>query len=131
MTACLDTDVLVDYLRGVSESRAWLNATPAEDYFVPGIVAMELLAGCQNQNELTRTKKFLDSLNLVWPDAQDMTRAYNLLATYRLATALSIPDCIIAAMALNRSARLYTFNLKHYRVIADLDAQEPYQRPTR
>jgi hypothetical protein len=24
--------------------------------------------------------------------------------------------------------RLYTFNLKHYRVISRLDVQEPYQR---
>ena len=131
MTVCLDTDVLIDYLRGVPEARNWLDSMPAETYFVPGIVAMELLMGCQNQAELTRTKTFLDRLNRVWPDVDDMSRAYDLLATYRLLTALSIPDCIIAAIVLNRSARLCTFNLKHYRVIDGLDVQEPYQRPRR
>jgi predicted nucleic acid-binding protein len=41
---------------------------------------------------------------------------------------LSIPDCLIAAMALARSARLYTFNLKHFRIIEGLDVQSPYTR---
>lgn len=31
-------------------------------------------------------------------------------------------------MALNRAARLYTFNLKHFRVGPGLDVQEPYSR---
>jgi len=50
------------------------------------------------------------------------------MATYRLTSALSIPDYLITAMALARSARLYTFNLRHFQIMAGLDAQEPYAR---
>ncbi len=54
--------------------------------------------------------------------------AYDLLADHYLASSLSIPDCLIAAMALKRSTRLYSFNLKHYGQIDDLDVKAPYER---
>jgi predicted nucleic acid-binding protein len=95
---------------------------------VPGIVAMELLVGCRNLADLQRTQQFLNSFTVVWPEAGEFAQAYELLAALRLTSGLSIPDCLIAAIALARSARLYTFNLKHFRVIAGLDAQEPYIR---
>jgi predicted nucleic acid-binding protein len=58
----------------------------------------------------------------------EFEQAYALLARHRLTSGLSIPDYLIAAMALSHSARLYTFNLKHFQVIAGLDAQTPYTR---
>jgi predicted nucleic acid-binding protein len=128
MTLCLDTDVLVDCLRGVPQARAWLESQAHQAFIVPGIVAMELVAGCQNQIDLKRAQEFLRAFDLVWSDANDFARAYDLLTKHRLTSGLGIPDCLVAAMALERSLRLYTFNLKHYRVITGLDAQEPYQR---
>ncbi len=128
MTAFLDSDVLIDCLRGTEPSRVWLESIASESFQVPGIVAMELAAGCQNRPELERMQKFLDAFEIVWPDASDMKLAYELLATHRLASSLGIPDCIIAAMALARSARLYTFNYKHFRVVVGLDVQDPYNR---
>jgi predicted nucleic acid-binding protein len=65
---------------------------------------------------------------LAWPDSNETARAYQLLLTYRLTIGVGIPDCLIAAMALSRQARLYTFNLRHYQQIAGLEAQQPYQR---
>ena len=74
MTAFLDTDVLIDCLRGTPAARAWLEQV-ASDAFQ-----------------------------------------------------LGIPDCLIAATALARSARLYTFNLKHFQAIEGLDVHSPYTR---
>jgi predicted nucleic acid-binding protein len=51
-----------------------------------------------------------------------------LLATHRLTTGLSIPDCLVAAMALTRSTRLFTFNAKHYQVVPSLEVAEPFSR---
>jgi len=45
-----------------------------------------------------------------------------------LVGALNIPDCLIAATALSRNARLYTFNLKHFQVVPGLDVVQPYPR---
>ena len=89
---------------------------------------MELLAGSNNQADLQRTGKFIDSFEVAWPEAAEFARGYELLSMHRLASGLSIPDCLIAAMALTRSARLYTFNLKHFQIISGLAVQVPYAR---
>ena len=124
----VDTDVLVDCLRGVVEARTWLEAETSEVLGIPGVVAMELIVGCRNQTELQRIQKFLGTFNVVWPEAHGFASAYDLLADHRLTSGLSIPDCLIAAMALARRIRLYTFNAKHFKSVPGLDAQEPYTR---
>ncbi len=128
MTVLLDTDILVDCLRGTQAARVWLESITTESFQIPGIVAMELVAGCRDQIELQRVQKFLGVFDVVWPEAIEFEKAYELLANYWLSSRLSIPDCVIAAMALTRSARLYTFNHKHFKSIATLDVQQPYSR---
>jgi len=126
MTAFLDTDALINCLRETPSASAWLDQVEAEAFQVPGVVAKELLMGCQNKVELERTQKFLHTFAVAWPEASEFAQAYDLLAARRLISGLSIPDCLIAAMALARSARLYTFNLKHFRTIEGLDVLSPY-----
>jgi predicted nucleic acid-binding protein len=128
VSAFLDTDVLVDCLRGHPPAQAWLSHNTGAAFSVPGIVAMELVVGCPNQTEFHRMKKLLASFHVVWSEATDEERAYELLWTHRLASGLSIPDSLIAAMALARKAKLYTFNRKHFRHIVGLDVEEPYPR---
>ena len=36
--------------------------------------------------------------------------------------------CLIAATALTRNARLYTFDFKHFQVVPGLDVAPPYSR---
>ena len=124
----VDTDVVVDCLRGTAPSREWLQRTSTEALGLPGVVAMELLIGCRNRAEIQHLQKFLSTFSIVWPDASEFARAYELLAEHRLTSGMGIPDCLVAAMALVRKARIYTFNSKHFRVIPGVDAQEPYSR---
>jgi predicted nucleic acid-binding protein len=124
----IDTDVMIEVLRGVAAANNWLRNLPKETFAIPGIVAMELLMGCRNPAEIHRIRKFVNSCTTVWPDASESAQAYELLASNRLASGISIPDCLIAAMALHRETRLYTFNLKHFSAIPGLDVQAPYAR---
>ena len=128
MTVFLDTDVLIDCLRGTSYAQQWLENHAASTFFVPGVVAMELVMGCRNQAELRRIEQFLANFPLLWPQATEFVQAYQLLSQYRLSHGIGISDCLIAAMALSHSARLYTFNLKHFAIIPNLDVQRPYER---
>ena len=125
----IDTDVLVECLRGSTTAKTWLGTLHKDAFAIPGVVAMELLMGCRNQTDLQQIQKFLGSFNVAWPDASEFARGYSILLTLRLSSGLGIPDCLIAAMALARGARLYTFNLKHFQVVPGLDAQQPYPRP--
>jgi len=124
----LDTDVLVDCLRAVDAALQWINNSATDTFQVPGIVAMELVTGCRNKAELLRIRKFLDDFDVVWPDAKEFERAFLLLEDHYLSNSTGIPDCIIAAMALERSICLYSFNVKHFGLIAGLDVRQPYQR---
>ena len=128
MTALLDTDVLVDCLRGTPSSREWLASVAGDAFQVPGIVAMEVAAGSRNKADLKVVRRFLDQFEIVWPEAGEFARAFDLLASHRLDSGLGIPDCLIASMALSRSATIYTFNARHYRVVPGLDVREPYPR---
>jgi len=113
----VDTDVLIDCLRGTEPAQQWLESSAAEVLGIPGIVAMELLVGCRNRAELQRVEQFLSRFPVVWPEAIEFAKAHELLATHRLTSALSIPDCVIAAMSLHRRTRLYSFNVKHFQVV--------------
>ena len=124
----LDTDVLIECLRGTASARTWLQQATTEPFQVPGVAAMELVMGCRDQADLGRIQEFLNTFPIIWPEASEFAQAYDLLIAHRLTSGLSIPDCLIATMALNRGARLYTFNLKHFQVVPGLDVQQPYSR---
>ncbi len=124
----LDTDILIECLRGSAAAQTWIEAATEREFYVPGIVAMELVLGCRNKQELRTVQKFLNKFDLIWPTTADFIHAYQLLSNHHLAVASSIPDCLIAAMSLQRSATLCTFNAKHYRHILNLDLEVPYVR---
>ncbi len=48
----LDTDVLIDYQRGLPAAATWLRASSSQIFAIPGIVAMELVVGCRNKEDL-------------------------------------------------------------------------------
>jgi len=124
----VDTDVLVDCLRGTDRARAWLEQLAAEAFAVPGVVAMELVMGCRDRGDLERVRRLLGAFAIAWPEASEFAAAHDLLLAHRLSSGLNIPDCLIAATALGRAARLYTFNLKHFQSVPGLDVQQPYPR---
>jgi predicted nucleic acid-binding protein len=125
----VDTDVLIECLRGSPVAKNWLTTLIDETVGIPGVVAMELLMGCRNQSELQQVQRFLSAFTPVWPEAPEFERGYCLLLAHRLSSGLSIPDALVAAMALVRGFRLYTFNVRHFQIITGLDVQQPYQRP--
>jgi predicted nucleic acid-binding protein len=123
----LDTDVLIDIQRGRPQALAWfggLTELPA----VPGFVAMELIQGAQNTQQVRDALKLVAPLPIVWPTDADCARALSDFAALHLTQGLGLLDSLIAACALGRSATLCTFNAKHYRAVSGLALQEPYKK---
>jgi predicted nucleic acid-binding protein len=54
----LDTDVMVDFLRGYAPAVTWLT-NYARPIGIPGLVAMELLQGCHDLAEQQRVEREL------------------------------------------------------------------------
>jgi hypothetical protein len=126
--ALLDTDVLIDIFRQHPTAQAWLQQEPSRSIKIPGIVAMEIIGGSRNKLEMKQNHHFVSQFSIVWHTPAEFKMAYRLLMDYRLATGIGLPDCLIAAMALEKNWQLYSFNLKHYRHISNLNVQIPYQR---
>ncbi len=124
----LDTDVMVDILRGYEPAKQWLEAAQNQTLGVPGLVAMELIQGCQNSREQKRLEKILSRYPLCWTDPQDCERALKNFSAYHLSHQLGLLDALIAETAIGLSAGLATFNTKHYGVLKGLKTIQPYDR---
>ncbi|MCC6499259.1 MAG: type II toxin-antitoxin system VapC family toxin [Anaerolineales bacterium] len=124
----LDTDVMVDILRGFDPAIDWLNSLQEEGVGVPGFVAMELLQGCQNSKEQRQLEKELTEYELYWPDAEDCHRALETFSSYRLSDNIGLMDALIAETVVGHKAQLATFNTKHFRVLKSLQSIQPYKR---
>ena len=123
----VDTDVLIDVQRGHPPALAWfgqLTALPA----VPGFVVMELVQDARNAREVRRALKLVAPLQIVWPTDADCTRALTDFSAFHLSHGLGLLDALIGSCAVGRTATLFTFNNKHYRVIPGLTTARPYRR---
>jgi predicted nucleic acid-binding protein len=122
----LDTDVMVDVLRGHLPAVSWLTGLGTTPVDLPGLVAMELLQGCRNMAEQQRLEKQLARFTLRWPTEADCQRAIRDFAAYRLSNNLGLLDALIGQTAVGLGEVLATFNVKHYAVIAGLTTIQPY-----
>lgn len=123
----VDTDVLVDILRGHGPAVEWfegLDELPS----VPGLVVMELVQDADTKERMDRALKLVAPLPIVWPSELDCDQALSVFKEYHLSHGLGLLDSLIAACAVGSSASLCTFNVKHYRVVPNLDLTQPYER---
>ena len=123
----LDTDVLIDIQRNHRPAIDWF-ATLSEPPCVPGFVIMELIQDARNAQEVNAAMKLVAPLPIIWPNASDCSRALLEFSRFHLSDGLGLLDALIAACVIGHSATLYTFNVKHYRVVPGLTIEQPYTR---
>lgn len=126
----LDTDVLIDILRGHRPAVAWLAASTTDHGHigVAGLAIMELIQGCRNQLEVKRVQRFARQFLAYWPTATDCERALVSFGRLRPTHGASLVDVLVAETSIGLQARLATFNTKHYSPIPELDLFSPYAR---
>ena len=124
----LDSDVLIEILRGMPEAGVWLNTHTNQVLGIPMIVRMEILHGAQNKQEQRLLIQELQRFPVVHLEYSDSVRALSWFESFYLSHRLGIMDCLIAAVAVRLDQTLYTFNLKHYQPITQLDVRAPYHR---
>lgn len=127
-----DSDVLIWYLRGEDAARDFLEAIPRSRRLLSSIVAMELIHGCRDRNDLRRLRRFLDATfgGLVHVSEEISRRATTLVERYALSHRIAPDDALIAASALTVRANLATANIADYRFISELKLL-PFQIPRR
>jgi predicted nucleic acid-binding protein len=122
----LDTDVMVDVLRGFPPALAWLKSLGSAPIALPGLVAMELVQGCRTLAEQRRLDAELRRFQLMWPSVADCIRAFDDFSAFHLSHSLGLLDSLIGETAVGQALPLVTFNVKHYAVITALKTIQPY-----
>ena len=123
----LDTDVLIDFLRGQAEAMS-LVAAGSERLMVSSIGVAELYAGVRGGADGTEQAalKSLLSLFRVVPVSDDIARLGGLYKRdYGGSHGVGLADGIIAATAAVEDAELMTLNIRHYPMF---DGIEPAYR---
>ena len=74
----LDTDVMVDLLRGYPPAVAWMDSLGEAEIALPGFVVMELIQGCRNKHEQRMLQQRIAPYNVLWPGPEDCDQALDI-----------------------------------------------------
>jgi predicted nucleic acid-binding protein len=108
MRAVFDTNILVDYLNGLSKAADVIARY--KDPIISRITWMEILVGAKGDDELTATREFMRLFRIEEIDeaiAEETVRV-------RQAKRIRLPDAIIYATASSLGCQLVTRNTKDF-----------------
>lgn len=118
-TLLLDSNVLIDYLRGRDKAVKYLESR-TEDLVVSAVTVAELHAGARNQKEKEALVEFLTAFGVfpVCADIASQAGAYR--AQYGKSHGVDLIDALIAATAARREIPLVTCNRKHFPMLKEI-----------
>jgi hypothetical protein len=120
----MDTDVLIDYLRGVPEAVAFLENLD-NPMLLSAISVAELYAGVRPGAEMQALQDFLSAFEII-PVDQNIARQGGLSRrTYGPSHGVGLADALIAATAENNQAIVVTLNARHFPMVK---VQVPYRK---
>ena len=112
----LDTDILIDFLRGYAKAVAFVHANQHR-IILSSIVVAELYAGVrggEEDEEQAMLREFLSLFRIV-PVNVNIARLGGLYKRdYGKSHGVGLADAIVAATAVAEEAELKTLNVKHY-----------------
>ena len=110
MKAVFDTNILIDYLKGIENSLKEINRFKSKAISI--ITYIEVLVGLNNNDEhiVNNIKNFLDTFDLIMVNQKIADLAILARREYKL----KIPDAIIFATAQSIDALLITRNSKDF-----------------
>lgn len=115
----VDTDVLVDFLRGYNKAVAFVNEFSSRIILSPLVVA-ELYARAKGDEELAVLEKFVSIFRVV-PLTVEIAKSGGIYKRdFGKSHGVGLADAILAATADAERAKLKTLNVKHYPMIRGL-----------
>ncbi len=116
----LDTNILIEILKGNQTTIAQLEKLNSL-FSISVISYMELIYGALNKNEVKKIEKFLYQFEIFPINEQISLKALELIKQYAKSHFLDIPDALIAATAIENDCQLFTYNLKDFQYIKNLN----------
>ncbi len=123
----IDTDVLIDYLRNISQAVNFLeNKIETSACYLSVITIAELFAGVREGKERSAMEKFFQAFEIVEVDADIAQKGGLYRRDYGKSYGTGLADAIIAASAEFYQARLITLNKKHFPMVKNVFV--PYKK---
>lgn len=122
---CVDSDILIDYLRGKEATRAFLLAANENQTLYISIVnVVEIYSGKETKDPRRKAliDEFMASFQIIELSPLIAQSAGALRRDYQV----PFGDAIVAASAIAYKLKLVTRNIKHYREIRNLTLFTPY-----
>ena len=120
----IDTDVLIWYLCGNKKSKEIIEKL--NGFFISVVTYMELVQGMRNKRELTALRSALRKWNakILFINEDISAKAMFLVEQHYLSDSLFLADALIASTAISNGLQLLTDNVKHYKIIKNLEIEE-------
>ena len=126
----IDTDVLVDYLRGVPQAIQFLKQTMADSVcYISTITIAELYVGVREGKERPILDQFIQEFQIAVVNEKAAQQGGLIRRDYGKSHGIGLADAIIAATAEELEIGLVTLNKKHYPMIKKIHV--PYQKAIR
>lgn len=121
----VDTDVLIDYLRGDSRAEEFLESNP-DAVFISSITVGELYQGVIEGDERTALDSLISAFTIL-PVTEEIAKEGGLICRkYRKTHNSGLADCLIAATARRHDLPLISLNLKHFPMLENVS--KPYRK---
>ena len=123
MKLLIDTNVLVDQLRGIKPAIVFAKTLP-EDTAISVITITEIFAGARSEQQRERAAALTRTYQILPLDAGAAELAGTYMERFSKSHALDLADAAIAATAKFHDRALITLNLKHFPMFPHL--RKPY-----
>ncbi len=117
----IDSDVLIWYMKGNANANKVIESL--NGFSISVVTYMELVQGMRNKRELTLLRTALRKWNakIFFINEDISAKAMFLVEQYYLSNSLVLADALIASTAISNGVKLLTGNIKHYKVIKNIE----------
>ena len=115
----IDTDVLIDYLKGRDEAVHFLESQRVS-MLVSAITVAELYAGIRDGKERLLLDNFIEYFQVVPLNHALAVKGGLFRRDFKKSHGVGLADAMIAATAESENATLVTLNQKHFPMISDI-----------
>jgi len=124
MVLC-DTNIFIHAFNGNPDTISELQKIGLDNIVISAVTVMELYQGMGNKNELAQMKSRIRYYDVIEIDSAISKLAVRFVEQFNLSHGLVIPDAIIGATAVVHQIELFTYNLKDFRFMPDIQLYTP------
>ncbi|MDX1907656.1 MAG: type II toxin-antitoxin system VapC family toxin [Bacteroidia bacterium] len=125
MRVLCDTNIFISAFNGRQDTIDQLDRIGLDKIGLSAVTVMELLQGMGNKKELEEMKRKIAYYDVFHIDKAISAKAIEFIEAYRLSHGLQIPDAIIGATAVVHKVPLYTYNIRDFNFLPNINLYQP------